>query len=214
MAYSELASSFGALLQDEDSALWARITGTLAEAGFHDLRLLALQAKLDPDALLLEVSGLPTRVIPIAVVAAYKSLLAAAQDNVVTMSKVRRADSTFDRLNDILVVQRKTARSTGVAPSSSSAVGYPLVHWRPGASRAQRRKILADGVADGLDVAQKNEADRVKWTERMVKLLQAADVPSWQQAQITEDAMRAMEGLAGLARPSTLRLPVRAWERP
>jgi hypothetical protein len=71
------------------------------------------------------------------------------------------------------------------------------------------------GTASGTrcrDLKDLDEKEMKKWSERAVKILADAQVPSWVQAMKMDNPEAVMRGILGRSRASTIRLRVRTWE--
>ena len=126
------------------------------------------------------------------------------------LARRRRRAPGDEQLHDswLFEVAEKKRRLAGesTAPrqqtGSSSAGGpRPSAAWRP--------RATLPGNVDGL-VAQDRSA-RKKWAKRLVVALRAGGAPALVLADGASDPEAAALGLAGRARPSTVRKRVRTW---
>ena len=61
-------------------------------------------------------------------------------------------------------------------------------------------------------LAETDAKERKKWVERLLVILRHLVGPSWKRTRDLEGPTRGEDGLAGAARPGTIKVRVRAWE--
>ena len=157
---------------------------------------------------LLEVA-VPDGVYTDETVNAVENLLSVAKSY--TNMKKGHHSGVDPRLQASVLQLEKTSREKKRKIEAIDETGTEAIEgWDPRQqAKTKVRRTRRSGTEQTLAARDRDILE--KWSAKLVGLLKEANATSWMEAQGAQNSQRAVSGLAGSARGTTLRIRVRAW---